>query len=389
MKNNNETLDEIEINTKNIKKLETDEKIETLKTEMSKGQKLFWIIILLFMIIYIILSIFASNNVKDLISKRTNVPFIHKYITTYLPDDTIKNNISKGESIINIKLNEDLDTINAKIDKEVDELFAEVEKNVDVYLDFHYSVYGEYSELVSLAASDLNEEIQSKLFGSEFNQIFENKMNSINALYEKKIEEHIKLINDIGIEGVDKELNNDSLEYMINDIENFRNLIIGKSLILGTTIGAKIALAISAKIAAKAVTKAAGKVALKTTSKFATSGAAAAAGLWCGPLFWVCSPVAATAAWFGTDAIVVTADEMLNRDDFKIEIISSLDESKNEIKYNLKKSTEEQFKMISDKVKKSMEDSVIIKKERVRVGDKIEVLFNTPQEAIDSIKENK
>ena len=138
MKNNNETLDEIEIDTKNIKKLETDEKIETLKTEMSKGQKLFWIIILLFMIIYIILSIFASNNVKDLISKRTNVPFIHKYITTYLPDDTIKNNISKGESIINIKLNEDLDTINAKIDKEVDELFAEVEKNVDVYLDFHY-----------------------------------------------------------------------------------------------------------------------------------------------------------------------------------------------------------------------------------------------------------
>lgn len=356
---------------------------------MSKGEKFFWVVIIFFTIVYVVISILASNNLKDLITENTKASVLKEYVTKYLPDDTIKNNISKGESIINKKLNEDLDDINSQIDKEVDELFVSIEKNVDTYLDFHYSVYGEYSELLSLAANDLTKDIQNKLFGAEFNQVFEDKINKINLSYKKKIEDHIQLINDIGIEGVDKDLNNASLEYMINDIENFRNVILGKSLLVGTATGTKVALAISARIAAKSLTKATTKVALKTASKVSTSGTAAAAGLWCGPLFWVCSPVAATTAWFATDAVVASADEMLNRDDFKNEIMSSLNESKNEIKYNLKKSIEDEFKLISEKVKETIKNTPVIKKERIRVGDKVDVLFNTPQEAINSIKEGK
>lgn len=383
-------IDEIEEqNSENKIISEVIEEKEIPKKGMSKGEKLFWVVIVFFTIVYVVISILASNNLKDLITENTKASVLKEYVTKYLPDDTIKNNISKGESIINKKLNEDLDDINSQIDKEVDELFVSIEKNVDTYLDFHYSVYGEYSELLSLAANDLTKDIQNKLFGAEFNQVFEDKINKINLSYKKKIEDHIQLINDIGIEGVDKDLNNASLEYMINDIENFRNVILGKSLLVGTATGTKVALAISARIAAKSLTKATTKVALKTASKVSTSGTAAAAGLWCGPLFWVCSPVAATTAWFATDAVVASADEMLNRDDFKNEIMSSLNESKNEIKYNLKKSIEDEFKLISEKVKETIKNTPVIKKERIRVGDKVDVLFNTPQEAINSIKEGK
>lgn len=383
-------IDEIEEqNSENKIISEVIEEKEIPKKGMSKGEKLFWVVIIFFTIVYVVISILASNNLKDLITENTKPSVLEEYVTKYLPDDTIKNNISKGESIINKKLNEDLDDINSQIDKEVDELFVSIEKNVDTYLDFHYSVYGEYSELLSLAANDLTKDIQNKLFGAEFNQVFEDKINKINLSYKKKIEDHIQLINDIGIEGVDKDLNNASLEYMINDIENFRNVILGKSLLVGTATGTKVALAISARIAAKSLTKATTKVALKTASKVSTSGTAAAAGLWCGPLFWVCSPVAATTAWFATDAVVASADEMLNRDDFKNEIMSSLNESKNEIKYNLKKSIEDEFKLISEKVKETIKNTPVIKKERIRVGDKVDVLFNTPQEAINSIKEEK
>ena len=383
-------IDEIEEqNSENKIISEVIEEKEIPKKGMSKGEKFFWVVIIFFTIVYVVISILASNNLKDLITENTKASVLKEYVTKYLPDDTIKNNISKGESIINKKLNEDLDDINSQIDKEVDELFVSIEKNVDTYLDFHYSVYGEYSELLSLAANDLTKDIQNKLFGAEFNQVFEDKINKINLSYKKKIEDHIQLINDIGIEGVDKDLNNASLEYMINDIENFRNVILGKSLLVGTATGTKVALAISARIAAKSLTKATTKVALKTASKVSTSGTAAAAGLWCGPLFWVCSPVAATTAWFATDAVVASADEMLNRDDFKNEIMSSLNESKNEIKYNLKKSIEDEFKLISEKVKETIKNTPVIKKERIRVGDKVDVLFNTPQEAINSIKEGK
>lgn len=383
-------IDEIEEqNSENKIISEVIEEKEIPKKGMSKGEKLFWVVIIFFTIVYVVISILASNNLKDLITENTKPSVLEEYVTKYLPDDTIKNNISKGESIINKKLNEDLDDINSQIDKEVDELFVSIEKNVDTYLDFHYSVYGEYSELLSLAANDLTKDIQNKLFGAEFNQVFEDKINKINLSYKKKIEDHIQLINDIGIEGVDKDLNNASLKYMINDIENFRNVILGKSLLVGTATGTKVALAISARIAAKSLTKATTKAALKTASKVSTSGTAAAAGLWCGPLFWVCSPVAATTAWFATDAVVASADEMLNRDDFKNEIMSSLNESKNEIKYNLKKSIEDEFKLISEKVKETIKNTPVIKKERIRVGDKVDVLFNTPQEAINSIKEEK
>lgn len=383
-------IDEIEEqNSENKIISEVIEEKEIPKKGMSKGEKLFWVVIIFFTIVYVVISILASNNLKDLITENTKPSVLEEYVTKYLPDDTIKNNISKGESIINKKLNEDLDDINSQIDKEVDELFVSIEKNVDTYLDFHYSVYGEYSELLSLAANDLTKDIQNKLFGAEFNQVFEDKINKINLSYKKKIEDHIQLINDIGIEGVDKDLNNASLKYMINDIENFRNVILGKSLLVGTATGTKVALAISARIAAKSLTKATTKAALKTASKVSTSGTAAAAGLWCGPLFWVCSPVAATTAWFATDAVVASADEMLNRDDFKNEIMSSLNESKNEIKYNLKKSIEDEFKLISEKVKETIKNTPVIKKERIRVGDKVDVLFNTPQEAINSIKEGK
>lgn len=388
MKNN---IDEIEEqNSENKIINEVIEEKEIPKKGMSKGEKLFWVVIVFFTIVYVVISMIASNNLKDLITENTKPSVLEKYVTKYLPDDTIKNNISKGESIINKKLNEDMDDINSQIDKEVDELFVSIEKNVDTYLDFHYSVYGEYSELLSLAANDLTKDIQNKLFGAEFNQVFEDKINKINLSYKKKIEDHIQLINDIGIEGVDKDLNNASLEYMINDIENFRNVILGKSLLAVTTAtGSKVALAISARIAAKSITKATTKAALKTAGKISTSGTAAAAGLGCGPFFWVCSPVAATAAWFATDAVVASADEMLNRDDFKNEIMSSLNESKNEIKNNLKKSIEDEFKLISEKVKETIKNTPVIKKERIRVGDKVDVLFNTPQEAINSIKEGK
>lgn len=375
-----ESFNKNKINDDNKLKDESINEKEILKNQMSKGQKLFWIVIIVFSILYIILSIFASSNMKDLISQKTNVPFLHKYVTTYLPDDTIKNNISNAESIINKKLNEDLDIVNAKIDKEIEELFIGVEKNVDKYLDFHYSVIGEYTELTSLAVNTLSTEIQDKLFGSEFDKVFKDKMNNINQLYRQKVEEHTNLIVDFGIDGIDKELNNDSLRYMINDIENFRNLILGKSLIVGTAIAGKITLALSSKIAARVITKASSKLAVKTGSKLATSGAAAGAGLSCGPLFWICSPVAATAAWFGTDAIIVTADEKLNREKFKNEIMISLNESKDEIKYNLKKSVEEEFKTISEKVKNTLKNTEMIKKEKIRLEEKIRILFETKEE---------
>ena len=99
-------IDEIEEqNSENKIISEVIEEKEITKKGMSKGEKLFWVVIVFFTIVYVVISILASNNLKDLITENTKASVLKEYVTKYLPDDTIKNNISKGESIINKKLN--------------------------------------------------------------------------------------------------------------------------------------------------------------------------------------------------------------------------------------------------------------------------------------------
>ena len=92
---------------------------------------------------------------------------------------------------------------------------------------------------------------------------------------------------------------------------------------------------VATKIAYKMAEKIAAKMAVKTGSKLAGAGSGFATGtavcIEFGPFAVLCGVAAALAAAVATDYTINKVDELMNRDDFKIELIKDLENSKKEL----------------------------------------------------------
>ncbi len=105
------------------------------------------IIIFLFML-YPILSSITYNEPSQAIKTAHT-----KTILEILPDpisDLIKNNLDSHQQEISDLLNSSKDKMYSKVDAQIDNLFDPIENNVDKFLDWHYSLKGNYSELAFL-----------------------------------------------------------------------------------------------------------------------------------------------------------------------------------------------------------------------------------------------
>lgn len=295
-------------------------------------------------------SVYASNH---------KMTVFEEIIST--PTDINHKNIVKNEKNIAHDVDLKLDTLNNTIDRNINSLFNSIEANVDTYLDFHYSVAGEYVELATAMTGDLEKEIQDRLLGKNFDNTYENISKSIENQYTNTLEQHFINIDRYASEGIDMELNPNIFSPVIVSIKE--NEAIQKmkiSSVAGVAIGAKIATV----IAAKASLKMAGKAALKTGTKAAAAGTGATLGLACGPAAPLCSVGLALGAWFGTDAIIVTGDEMINRDEFKNKIISSLSKMKNDLKENFKIHYKENFIKTSEEIVNTYKNTPLTIKKR-------------------------
>jgi hypothetical protein len=122
---------------------------------------------------------------------------------------------------------------------------------------------------------------------------------------------------------------------------------------------------IAAKIATKLMEKIAAKMATKVGSKAAGTGGAFALGtgacLEFGPFAFACGVVAATVAAVATDYAINKLDELINRDDFKVELIGYLENSKKEFYSKLMKNFENSLMSIEGELEKSLSEKVKLK----------------------------
>ncbi|GAA9946940.1 hypothetical protein VN0905_04200 [Helicobacter pylori] len=105
------------------------------------------IIIFLFML-YPILSSITYNEPSQAIKTAHT-----KTILEILPDlisDLIKNNLDSHQQEISDLLSSSKNKMYSKVDAQIDNLFDPIENNVDKFLDWHYSLKGNYSELAFL-----------------------------------------------------------------------------------------------------------------------------------------------------------------------------------------------------------------------------------------------
>ncbi|GAA8629259.1 hypothetical protein KYTH79_04560 [Helicobacter pylori] len=112
--------------------------------------------------LYPILSIITYNEPSQAIKTAHT-----KTILEILPDpisDLIKNNLDSHQQEISDLLSSSKDKMYSKVDAQIDNLFDPIENNVDKFLDWHYSLKGNYSELALFVAKKLGLSVEDALF---------------------------------------------------------------------------------------------------------------------------------------------------------------------------------------------------------------------------------
>ncbi len=282
------------------------------KNQMAKFEKIFWATIAGVAGIAIVLYFIQYSQPKPEL-KPTIIDF---------------NQIFKDNSeAINDGLEIAIADTNYKINQAADDLINA--KSVDAFLDFHYSVYGEYAEIIAMLAGDIDKLIKQKIFGDDFEQDRRKALNKINKQFKLSAKNQTKFISDIALKDIDKQLFGSSeLRKLKRDIRFNQNIKIGKAISSSTGVAG----AITAKANGKIVKSIVRKLTIKIGSKPVTKKVLAvisSIGILCGPAAPACVSGLISLLWFATDYATIKLDEHLHREEFKQEIIALINDSKN------------------------------------------------------------
>ncbi|RVY69932.1 hypothetical protein ECC39_02190 [Helicobacter pylori] len=260
---------------------------------------------------------------------------------------------------------------------------------MDKFLDWHYSIKGDYSELALFAAkkTGLSAEdavanvLQEKLLGKDYKQRLDAITKRLSKTYASLLNQHEKFVSETALKGVDTNLSQNAKILDTLGDEVARKLKANFTGAIGATAGVS-GLAIAAKLTPKLVAKIGAKLGAKAGGKFLAKIGTALSGSWtCGSF----APACAIVLWFGSDASFNHIDEWLHRDGFKKEILNNI----NEVKENLKNSYKQQFNYsfvkISQELQESYKNAPVVEKKTIKehIGD----LKQTPEE--DNQKNNQ
>lgn len=247
-----------------------------------------------------------------------------KTILETLPDlipDLIKNNLDSHQQEISDLLSSSKDKMCSKVDAQIDNLFDPIENNVDKFLDWHYSLKGNYSELALLTAKfvakklglsvedALFNKLQEKLLGADYKQRLKTMTDNISDAFISLLRQHKKDTEKIATQGVaDIPQVAESLKNINDRIERDVELKMSFAAAIGATAGVGAG-ALMKRLAPKLVEKLGTKLGAKFLAKFGIA-------------------VGGVLSTLGADVAFNYIDEWLHRDDFKKEILNNINEMK-------------------------------------------------------------
>jgi hypothetical protein len=248
-----------------------------------------------------------------------------------------------------------------RISTHVDAAFQPVYARLPDFLDFHYSVVGEYTELAAALYDRIGSDLERILFTETgFEQHLVEAMAAISSdgeslLGDLLVQMHQKLTDRFDLDEAELGLVSSVATLTLEDAgKRFGTgemMLKGASAAIGGgAVAAALAKTVSTKAATKLGAKVAGKTAIKAAGAGGSAAGAAAAGLLCGPAAWICAPVggvaAAVAAWFATDKIVIEVDEYLHRESFELEIRAAIDAERDRLKGQLTALYRDRFQQV-------------------------------------------
>ncbi|GAA7657425.1 hypothetical protein HpBhutan343_01860 [Helicobacter pylori] len=260
------------------------------------------------------------------------------------------------------------DKMYSKVDAQIDNLFDPIENNVDKFLDWHYSLKGNYSELALFVAKKLGlsvedalfNKLQEKLLGADYKQRLQTMTDNISDTFIGLLRQHKKDTEKIatqGVAGIPQVA--ESLKNIDDRTERDLELKKGFAASIGATAGVGAG-ALMKRLVPKLVEKLGTKLGAKVGAKFLAKFGIAVGGV---------------LSTLGADVAFNYIDEWLHRDDFKKEILNNINEMKKNLKENYKISFDNSITKFSQEFQKDLKNI-----ETISVKAHVEKLNQTPKE---------
>lgn len=224
---------------------------------------------------------------------------------------------------------EEAEKVREQIRGRLDEVYAPVYAGIPKYMDFHYSLTGEWLELGSAAMGNLGGGLEKHLFDG-----FDRRLDAVSEQLALEFDQSFRTALDeaMAAEPGGAEAFGPVVTKALRDSQDRMKKTagtVGVALVGGATLKA-----FTTAFAKKLSIKLAAKVGTKTGMKWAAAGtgAAASAGAcsWAGLGAAACAVVGAAIAWVATDVAMINLDEYVTRDDFERDLRALIDDHKEE-----------------------------------------------------------
>ncbi|GAA7974059.1 hypothetical protein JP0546_04360 [Helicobacter pylori] len=336
--------------TENLEQAKQKQELEKLTQEKEQeikknkeGRKYIYIIIIFLFMLYPILSSITYNEPSQAIKTAHT-----KTILEILPDpisDLIKNNLDSHQQEISDLLSSSKDKMYSKVDAQIDNLFDPIENNVDKFLDWHYSLKGNYSELALFVAKKLGLSIEDALFNklqekfleADYKQRLKTMTDNISDAFISLLRQHKKDTEKIATQGVaDIPQVMESLKNIDDKTERDLKLKMGFAAAIGATAGVG-----AGKLMKRLVPKLVEKLGTKLGAKFLAKFGIAVGGV---------------LSTLGADVAFNYIDEWLHRYDFKKEILNNINEMKKNLKESYKTGFDNSITKFSQEFQKDLKN---------------------------------
>lgn len=229
------------------------------------------------------------------------------------------------------------------IDQRLDTVFTLAEAGVDSFLDWNFSLRGQYTQLLFMGTSAIGEQSFAEYISGRMDDfVAESAAPALAGMYTQLQEEFeqdaqtLYLTQAAQLENMISEASCLELPAPQIALAEFAN----KSAVGAGSGAGVLAARAGMRVGSRAVGRSAGSRVLAGTfarfsSRLGASSVAGATGTFCGPFVVVCAPVLAAGAWLATDLAINEVDEAWNRERMRQEMLDVLAEEKLQWKQNL------------------------------------------------------
>lgn len=237
-----------------------------------------------------------------------------------------------------------LGRINGVIDELVAQAFAPAGAGVERFLDWNFSLRGQYTQLAFMGRTAIDESTFADYIGGRIDHYVGSTvtpgLTDISETLASRFDTEVRQLyqlQDALMSRLLASANCLSLPQPTLALGDYMN----KSLVGAGSGAGVLAARASMRMGSRVVSRTATRRVVsggfaRLTGRLATSAAAGSSGAMCGPLVFICAPALAAITWVGTDLLINEVDESLNRAQMRADMMAVLAEDQAVVRSQLK-----------------------------------------------------